>query len=422
MDTEHAPARRLGLGGAAAIGIASMVGAGVFAVWAPAAAVAGELLLVGLSIAALVALANVGSTAQLAARYPESGGAYRYGRELLGAWPGFLAGWGFVIGKTASCAAMALTAAEYLAPAGWERPIALAVVAVVVGVDLVGITRTARVAAVIVIAVGAVLAVVIAAGIALAAEGDGATATATATIEPTPYGVLQAAGLCFFAFAGYARIATLGEEVVDPARTIPRAIAIAFAVVVVLYAGVGVTLLAALGAPHLADADEPLADVVRLVGWPAAVPLVQVAAGAASVGALLALVAGIGRTSLAMARDRELPAPLARVSTRFGVPWAASVSVGVGVAALLLIGDLRSVIGFSSFGVLGYYLVANLAALRQPAPERRLPRWASAAGAIGCLALVAALPWQSVVGGVGVFAVGAGIRLLVLGRRRRLAA
>ena len=95
-------ARRLGLGDAVAIGLAAMIGAGVFAVWAPAAQSAGAGLIVGLAIAAFVALANAASTAQLAVRYPESGGAYRYGRERLGEWPGFLAGWGFVVGKLAS--------------------------------------------------------------------------------------------------------------------------------------------------------------------------------------------------------------------------------------------------------------------------------------------------------------------------------
>ena len=154
-------ARRLGLRDAVAIGLAAMIGAGVFAVWAPAAQAAGSWLLAGLAIAAFVAFANAGSTAQLAVRYPEAGGAYRYGRERLGPWPGFLAGWGFVIGKTASCAAMAITAAAYLVPAPWQRPVAVAAVVVLVGVNVLGVTRTARVATVIVLAVVAVLAVVV---------------------------------------------------------------------------------------------------------------------------------------------------------------------------------------------------------------------------------------------------------------------
>lgn len=420
-------ARRLGLGDAVVIGLASMVGAGVFAVFAPAAAVAGDALLVGLALAALVAWANAGSTAQLAARYPESGGAYRYGRERLGEWPGFLAGWGFVIGKTASCAAMAMTFAAYVAPPGWERPLAILAVAVLSGVNLLGITRTARAAAVIVTIVLAVLALVVVAGLAgvfAAPGGDGGTAAVPwllGDVLPAPggpLGVLQSAGLLFFAFAGYARVATLGEEVRDPARTIPRAIGVALAIVVAVYAVVAVVALGVLGASDLASSRAPLADVAAAGGWTWTRPVVQVGAALAALGALLALVAGIGRTALAMARDRELPGPLAAVHPRTHVPWVAEAVVAVAIIALVAVADLRGAIGFSSFGVLAYYLVANAAALTQPASERRQPRWASAAGAIGCLVLVATLPIASVVGGLIVFAAGAAYRLATTRYRR----
>jgi APA family basic amino acid/polyamine antiporter len=157
-------ARRLGLRDAVTIGLAAMIGAGVFAVWHPAAQAAGAWLLAGLAIAAFVAYANASSTGQLAARYPESGGAYRYGRERLGEWPGFVAGWGFVVGKTASCAAMAMTASDYLVPTAWEKPVAVLAVVALSTVNLLGITRTARAATIIVIAVLAVLGVVVTAG------------------------------------------------------------------------------------------------------------------------------------------------------------------------------------------------------------------------------------------------------------------
>ena len=136
--------RSLGLGDAIAIGVASMVGAGVFAVWGPAAQAAGSWLLLGLVIAAVVAWANATSSAQLAAQYPAAGGTYVYGRERLGPWPGFLAGWSFVVGKTASCAAMALAFAAYVAPDGWATPVAIAVVWVLVAVNCLGVTRTAE--------------------------------------------------------------------------------------------------------------------------------------------------------------------------------------------------------------------------------------------------------------------------------------
>jgi APA family basic amino acid/polyamine antiporter len=413
-----------------------MIGAGVFAVWAPAAQAAGGWLLAGLAIAAFVAFANAGSTAQLAVRYPEAGGAYRFGRERLGEWPGFFAGWGFVVGKTASCAAMAITAAAYLVPGPWQKPAAVGAVVVLVGINVLGVTRTARVASVIVSAVLVVLAGVVAAGFTAVAVGGwagadaaafpglyeldtGAAVAAGSPVGPV-YGVLQAAALIFFAFAGYARIATLGEEVREPRRTIPRAIGIAFAIVVVVYAAVGAAALGALGPVTLAESEAPLVDVVDAVGWLWAEPVVRAAAGVAALGSLLALIAGIGRTSLAMARDGELPHPLTRVHPRFGVPHVAELTVGAAVVVLVLVADLRGAIGFSSFGVLLYYLVANWSALTQPAAERLVPRWLSWAGAIGCVLLVVTLPVASIAAGVVVFAVGAavrGIRLAVAGRR-----
>ena len=421
--------RSLNLGDAVAIGLAAMVGAGVFSVWAPAARAAGAGLLIGLAVAAFVAFANAGSTAQLAVQHPESGGAYRYGRERLGHWPGFLAGWSFVVGKTASCAAMALTAAAYLAPPDWQRPVAIAAVIVIVGVNLLGVTRTARVGAVLVTAVIVVLGIVVAAGLASAA-GGGAGFAATngqAVVPPilypetgTVYGILQSAALMFFAFAGYARIATLGEEVRHPARTIPRAIGLAFLIVVVIYAAVGSAALVTLGPGLLAASDAPLADVVAAAGWAWAGPVVRIAAGVAALGSLLVLIAGIARTGLAMARDDELPRPLASVHPRSQVPHVAEIAAGAAIIALLLVADLRGAIGFSSFGVLLYYFVANSAAVTQPRAERRIPRWLSIAGAIGCLVLVVTLPLVSIVAGVVVLAAGALYRMVNIAVHRRL--
>ena len=404
-------ARRLGLRDAVVIGLAAMIGAGVFAAFAPAAHAAGEGLLIGLAIAAFVAFANASSTAQLAARYPESGGAYRYGRERLGEWPGFFAGWSFVIGKTASCAAMAITFAAYLAPVGWERPLAAAAVIVLAAVNLRGITRTARVATVIVIGVLAVLVLVVAAGSASVFQG-GAPFGAGDLLAEGWLGILQSAGLLFFAFAGYARIATLGEEVREPARTIPRAIAISLGITIVVYAAIGTVALASLGADGLAASGAPLVDVVAANGWNWAEPLVRIGAAAAALGALLALIAGIGRTSLAMARDGELPRALAAVHPRFRVPYVAEIAVAVVIVVVVLAADLRGAIGFSSFGVLLYYFIANAAAITQPRADRLAPRALSVAGAIGCLVLVATLPLVSIVAGVAVLAVGVAYRLV----------
>ncbi|GAT72492.1 APC family permease [Microbacterium hydrocarbonoxydans] len=399
-------ARRLSLRDAVAIGLGSMVGAGVFSVWEPALDAAGSGLLVALAIAALVAYCNATSSAQLAAVHPVAGGTYAYARAEIGPWWGFIAGWCFVIGKIASCAAMAMTFAAYAAPAGWQVPVAVAAVAALATVNCFGVTRTALLTRILVVVSLLGLAVVVAAGL---------TAAPGATPEPLPdataYGVLQGAGLLFFAFAGYARIATMGEEVVDPARCIPRAIVLALAGAVLVYALVAVSVLLVLGA----DAGTaPLAHLVAQAGWAPLAPVVRIAAATASLGALLALLTGIGRTSLAMAREADLPRFLAKVDDRWQVPRRAEIVVATIVIGIVLLADLRGAIGFSSFGVLLYYLIANASAFRQGAPARRYPRALQVIGALGCLVLVNTLPVLSAAIGTGVVLLGVGYRMLRL--------
>ena len=380
-----------------------MLGAGVFAAFSPAAAVAGAGLLIGLAIAALVAYCNATASAQLAAEYPTSGGTYIYGRERLGAWWGFLAGWGFVVGKIASCAAMALTFAAYVAPPGWERPLAVAAVIVLATVNYHGITRTAGLTKIIIMVVLATLALVVAGSL------SGPNTTSVQSWDPLAggwYGILQSAGLLFFAFAGYARIATMGEEVRDPERTIPRAILIALTIAVSIYLVVGTSILIALGPAGVASSPAPLAAAVDATGWVWANLPVRIGAAGAALGALLALIAGVGRTTLAMARHDDLPRWLAAVHDRHQVPHHAEIAVAALVCVLILLTDLRGAIGFSSFGVLLYYLIANLAAYTQSAEGRRFPRILQVIGIAGCGTLVLTLPLSAVIGGTLVFAVG----------------
>jgi basic amino acid/polyamine antiporter, APA family len=402
--------RSLGTVDAVVLGLASMIGAGVFSAFAPAAAAAGSGLLIGLVIAAGVAYCNAVASAQLAAQYPTSGGTYVYGRERLGEAWGFVAGWGFVIGKTASCAAMALTFASYAVPGGsWRvRGFALASVVLLTAVNHRGITRTVALARVLVAA--ALLALLVA---VVAMWSGGPRDHVRLSDLGSPYGILQSAGLLFFAFAGYARVATLGEEVRDPQRTIPRAIPIALALVVGVYLAVGVSSLVTAGPGVLAASATPVAKAVDAAGAAWALPVVRMGAALASLGALLGLIAGIGRTSLAMARHGDLPRWLASVHPRRQIPDHAELAVAVAVAVLVLTTDLRGAIGFSSFGVLTYYAIANASALTQPAEWRRWPRALNVAGFLGCLALVATLPVRSVAAGLVVVAVGVSGRALL---------
>jgi len=406
-------ARRLGTTDAVVIGLGSMIGAGVFSAFAPAAAAAGSGLLIGLLIAAAVAYCNAVASAQLAAQYPTSGGTYVYGRERLGEWWGFLAGWGFVVGKTASCAAMAITFGAYVVPGSeWgRRAAALAAVVVLTGANLRGISRTARLARVLVAASLVALAIVI--GAIVFGGRTSSSHIGSVFAHGGVYGVLQAAGLLFFALAGYARIATLGEEVREPERTIPRAIPLALGITVVLYLVVGIATLAAAGPSVLAGSHAPVAAAVRAAGAAWSVPVVRVGAAIASLGSLLALIAGIGRTTLAMARNGDLPRGLAIVENRRQVPARAELAVAGVVALLVLTVDLRGAIGFSSFGVLLYYAVANASALTQDVAHRRWPRALNAVGLLGCVTLVATLPVASVAAGMAVLVVGVGLRALL---------
>lgn len=360
--------RRLGLLDAVVIGLGSMIGAGIFAALAPAAYAAGSGLLLGLAVAAVVAYCNAISSARLAARYPASGGTYVYGRMRLGDFWGYLAGWGFVVGKTASCAAMALTVGFYVWPAQ-AHAVAVAVVVALTAVNYAGIQKSAWLTRSIVAVVLVVLTAVV-----VAAYGSGAADPARLDIgvDAHVWGMLQAAGLLFFAFAGYARIATLGEEVRDPARTIPRAIPLALGITLAVYAMVAVAVIAVLGPQRLARAAAPLSEAMRVAGVNWLIPVVQIGAAVAALGSLLALILGVSRTTLAMARDRHLPRWLAAVHPRFKVPFRAELVVGAVVAALAATADIRGAIGFSSFGVLVYYAIANASALTLGLDEGRV--------------------------------------------------
>lgn len=408
--------RRLGVTDAVVVGLGAMIGAGIFAALAPAAAAAGSGLLVGLALAAVVAFCNATSSARLAARYPTSGGTYVYGRERLGDFWGYLAGWGFIVGKSASCAAMALTVGSYVWP-GQAHAVAVAAVVALTAVNYAGVQKSAWLTRTIVAVVLAVLTAVVCTALT---SGQADTVRLDIGDDTSFTGVLQAAGLLFFAFAGYARIATLGEEVRDPGRTIPRAIPLALGITLVAYAAVAVAALVVLGPRQLAEATAPLSDAVRAAGADWLAPVVRAGAALAALGSLLALILGVSRTTLAMARDRHLPHVLAAVHPKFKVPHRAELVVGAVVAALAATADVRGAIGFSSFGVLAYYAIANASAWTLAPAEGGPPRIIPVTGLVGCLVLAFSLPLTSVLSGAAVLVCGAaayGVRRTLSPRR-----
>lgn len=409
-------ARRLGMFDAVVIGLGAMIGAGVFAAVGPAARAAGSGLLVGLAIAAVVAYCNATSSAQLAAVYPQSGGTYVYGRERLGPFWGHLAGWGFVVGKTASCAAMALTFGAYASPE-WRRPLGVAAVVALTAVNYRGVRKTAWVTRVIVVVVLAALATVV---VGALSGGEASPDNFGPVISAGGWsGILESAGLLFFAFAGYARLATLGEEVVDPARTIPRAIPVALGLTLLVYAVVAASALLAAGPEALAASTAPLDTAVRAGSLDELAPVARVGGTVAALGVLLSLIVGVSRTAFAMAANGELPRWLDAVHPQHRVPHHAELAVGALVAVVVLVADLRGAIGFSSFAVLTYYAIANASAWTLPAEQRRWPRPLAALGVAGCVVLAFTLPPASVVGGAVVLGAGSVIWLTRAARTGR---
>lgn len=391
--------RRLGTPDAVALGLAAMLGTGVFAVWPAAAAAAGPWLPLAVLLAGLLALANAVSTADLAVAHPESGGGYVYGRERLNPAAGRLAGVAFLVGKSASAAAAAGVFAAYVLPSQ-PLPTAIAVVVAATVLNLAGVRWTARAAYALVGGTLAVLLVVVAVGL-LGSGGAEVASAATPGANPVavrggPLGLGTAAGLVFFAFAGYARIATLGEEVRDPRRTLPRAILIALGVALVTYLLVAVALLVGLGPERLAVEPAPLVAVMDTGRASSVGVLVRVGAAVAAGSALLTVLVGLSRMALAMARRGELPAALATVGGR-GTPCRADLVGGLVTIVITVLAGPAAAIAVSACAVLVYYAVINMSALRLPASQRRWPRWTAGVGLVGCLALAVLLPFSQVV-------------------------
>jgi APA family basic amino acid/polyamine antiporter len=420
--------RRIGVPGAIAIGLGSMIGAGLFFVWAPATELAGSLLWIALLLAGAVATLNAMSTAQLAMRHPVSGGAYAYGRAEVSRAVGFAAGWMFLTGKTASAGAIALVAARHAWPehAPW---LAAGLIVLLALVNMAGIRSTVRVTTgIVAIVLALVLAALVWSALGLPTASDAGPEPlppiAPDRIEGAPegpLGVLTAAGLLFFAFAGYARMATLGEEVREPERTLPRAIGAGLAIVLLLYGLVAWATTARLGDALLAS-DAPVADLVG-EGW-LHVALLG-AAALASAGSLAGILAGLSRTGLAMARHRDLPGPLSFVSPATRAPVVAeAVTAAAAIAGVLLL-PVAQLVAFSSTCVLTYYAVAHVSAIRgarrtmdaSSAQVRWwLPRWVPLAGLALCALLVVTLPWPGVVAAAAWLALGLAARALL--RRR----
>lgn len=397
-DSPQTLLRVVSLPGAIALGLGSILGTGIFVSVGVAAGKAGDAVLLAIALAALVALCNGLSSAWLAARHPVSGGSYEYGYRELTPALGFTAGVTFLIAKSASAATAALGFAAYalalfgIAHVAARVAVALGLVVVVTALTASGMRRSNRVnASIVAVTIAGLGAFVIAAaGRFSLGETLSKGLAAPSTASGAWAGVLEATALMFVAYTGYGRIATLGEEVQRPERTIPRAIAITLALSLALYLGVTGAAVSVIGASGLAATLEsgvaPLQVAARALDTPAVTVAIDLAAIAAMGGVALNLMLGLSRMVLAMARRGDLPRGLAQVDARRGTPARATLAVAVLVGALACTGSIAVSWSISAFTVLVYYAVANLAALRMERAGRRWHRLATS-----CLGLVASV-------------------------------
>jgi APA family basic amino acid/polyamine antiporter len=411
------------------MGLGAMIGTGVFVSLGLAAGIAGPAVLLALALAAGVALCNGLSSAQLAAAHPVSGGTYEYGYRYLNSWAGFTAGWVFLVAKSASAATAALGFSGYALHAlgqgtAYLVPLALLVVALLTGVAVTGLRRSNAANAAIVGVTLLALAFFVVGGIPSVETSNLSPFFAVDGRAVGVPAVLEATALMFVAYTGYARIATLGEEVRDPARTIPRAIVLAAVLVMMLYGAVAAVAIGVAGSDDLRAATEeqaaPLAVVAQRFGAPGAATVLTIGALTAMLGVLLNLILGLSRVVLAMARRGDLLRVFSIVNKRGTTPYCAVLAVGVLVAGIAAVGDVRTTWSFSAFSVLIYYALTNLAALRMPANERRYPRFVTVIGLTACLAL--AFWVDRTVWIVGLGLLGVGLAWHAVARRHGMAA
>lgn len=373
------PTQQVGLFGAIAIGLASMLGAGVFVVFREAFDLAANWLWLALLIAAATAALNAASIYQLARQVDRPGGVYAYARVYRTEKLARTAGLAFILGKIASIAAIALVFGSYVLPE-YKTQVGAAAIAVLAIINILGIQRTALIAAIL---AGTTVSFLVFTIVISGFHPYAIDLVAPASMSEDPK-ILAAAAIFFFAFAGYARVATLGTEVRDAKRNIPKAIAISLALVLLIYVGLANVLAPILPATVIADSMPFVAHFSAMglpLGW-----LVIAVAALASLGSMLALLAGVSRTAAEMAKDGAITARFAK-RNRFGSPWMAEIFIALIAGVLVFSGPISWVISLSSLGVLFYYAVGHLSALAQPDEERIMPKFVPLIGLALCLIL-----------------------------------
>jgi len=303
--------KAFGLWSAVFLGIGSMVGAGIFIVIGEAGAIAGSLVTASFLIGGIVALLCGYSLSKLAVRYPSRGGIIEYLTQLYG--EGLVSGSLGVLFYFAQLVALAAVAksfgtyaASYAAggpTTTWINLASVAVLAVFVGVNLVGAALVAKAESSIVIVKLCVLAVFTVAALCYIDP------TRLAPTEaPAPINIFFALGLTFFAFQGFSVITNSVEDMPDPKRTMPRAMTLAILLVAVLYVAISVAVFGSLPLDEIIkDKDFALAAAVRPAFGPLGFKIMAATALLATASAINATLYAVTQISYTLARDGDLP-------------------------------------------------------------------------------------------------------------------
>lgn len=409
--------RELGIFGAIMMGLGSILGTGVFVSIGIAAGIAGPSVILAIGLAALVAICNGLSSAQLAANHAVSGGTYEYGYKYLNSWFGFTAGWMYLLAKSASAATAALGFGGYflnlLGINSQDYLVLLGLIAVIIltVVVLSGLKRS-NISNILIVSVTltALISFVVGGLPKLFANGTENLFPFFVVDGNSITNLLQATALMFVAYTGYGRIATMGEEVREPRKVIPRAIIATLILSMVIYMSVAIVGVGAVGTDVLAGTAYTQAAPLEIAAQGFDVPLVAQIVGigaiTAMLGVLLNLILGLSRVLLAMGRRHDMPGTTARVNTNNSTPYVAVAIIGVIIAALVLIGDVKTTWSFSAFTVLIYYSITNLSALQLQPEERLYPKWIAWVGLTACLLLAFWVEVHIWMVGLGMIALG----------------
>jgi len=396
--------REIDLFGATALGIGAIIGSGIFIVTGIVAGIAGPAMIISVLIAGIIALFSALSVAELSVYLPEEGGTYAYAQKLISPFAGFIAGWIWVFSNIFVGAAVSLGFAHYFVTLFPEVPvkiIAVIICLIFIFINYLGLRESTLLNNVLVTVKVLILLFFVAYGLGFFSTGN--------FTPPAPsgiMGIMSGAALIFFAYAGFARVTIMAEEVKEPEKTIPRSIYLALGISTVIYIFVSLVAVGIAGAPALAQSGSPLADAIRVTGSSGAVLLISLGALIATASVLLTTIMGISRIIFAMARNNDLPGFLSRISPRFSTPHYAIWITGLFMIAAILLADLALVVAVSTFAMLIFYFIANIAALRLPRGYQRYPSVVPVIGAITCAGLVAFLTMNSWIIGITGLAIG----------------